>query len=474
MDQAGEQLHMNNTSLAGRIARLAVVSGLAMTALWLAGCAGTPVPAERAARRDFEAVSHVFRPDGTPASLPALTNGSGLDQFLLFALLNQPAVAAAYYDWSASIQRITVDRSLPDPKLTFQSDIMGTVRSLMPGLMQDFPGPGKLRAAANIAAAESEAKYFAFESSLLQTALDLKRAYYQLWFLDENVRIHRQSLSLLEDLERIARARNEVGKVTLQDVYRAQLELDQLKTQLENLEDSRGALMARFKGALGLSRDEPDPPPPSILTTTPLELSGDELLATAFARNPRLRALRAEIRMAEGSIAMARKAAVPDFSAGVMADAKTTPVMVRPQLSVSIPLWRDKIAAQVASATAGRNAADARLRSEEILMSVDFAMKAYDYREVTRGLALLETDLVPKARQSLEIARAGYLAGQIDFFNLIDAERTLLNFQLEEVDARTRREVILAELSLSIAGIPPKGAPVLVGTSDPAINEISH
>ena len=38
----------------------------------------------------------------------------------------------------------------------------------------------------------------------------------------------------------------------------------------------------------------------------------------------------------------------------------------------------------------------------------------------------------------------------------MDAERTLLNFQLEEVEARTRREIILADLSLSIAGMRRK------------------
>jgi outer membrane protein TolC len=95
------------------------------------------------------------------------------------------------------------------------------------------------------------------------------------------------------------------------------------------------------------------------------------------------------------------------------------------------------------------------------MVTVDFAMKSYDYREITRTLALLQDKLVPKARQSLEIARAGYLSGQIDFFNLLDAERTLLNFQLQEVEARTRREIVLADLSLIIAGIAPEGAPVL-------------
>ncbi|MGC8989357.1 MAG: hypothetical protein ACP5MD_04475 [Verrucomicrobiia bacterium] len=48
--------------------------------------------------------------------------------------------------------------------------------------------------------------------------------------------------------------------------------------------------------------------------------------------------------------------------------------------------------------------------------------------------------------------------------NLIDAERTWLNFRLEEVETRMRREIILADLSLMIAGITPEAAPVLTDT----------
>jgi outer membrane protein, heavy metal efflux system len=384
-------------------------------------------------------------------------------------MLNQPRIAAAYFDWAASVERITVERSLPDPRLTFESDIADIVMTVMPGLMQDFPGPGKLKAAGNVASAESGAKYFAFETSVLRSAFALKQAYYQLWFLDEKIRINRETLNLLTQLEKAARSQNEVGKVTLQDVYRAQIEQDQLTTEVANLEDSRRPLLAQFKGALGLTRDQSDPPQPARFESAPLDLQGDELLETAFARNPRLKAMEAEVRLAEANIALAAKSRVPDFSLGLMADVKASPTMVRPLAGMTLPIWRDKIAAQIAAAQANKRAAEARLTSEQIMVTVDFAMKSYDYREVTRALALLQNQLIPKAGKSLEIARAGYLAGQLDFFNLIDAERTLLNFQLEEVEARTRREIILADLSLSIAGIPPEGAPILpLSTSAPA------
>jgi outer membrane protein TolC len=205
------------------------------------------------------------------------------------------------------------------------------------------------------------------------------------------------------------------------------------------------------------------------LESTPLDLNGDELLDTAFVRNPRLKTMEADVRMAEAAIALARKSKVPDFSLGLMADAKAAPTMFRPLAGMTLPIWRDKIAAQIAQAQATKRAAEARLTSEQIMVTVDFAMKSYDYREITRNLALLQDKLIPKARQSLEIARAAYPPGQIDFFNLLDAERTLLNFQLREVEARTSREIVLADLSLSIAGIAPEGAPILpAGSNSPA------
>jgi outer membrane protein TolC len=83
------------------------------------------------------------------------------------------------------------------------------------------------------------------------------------------------------------------------------------------------------------------------------------------------------------------------------------------------------------------------------------------YREATRNFQLLQERLLPRARQSLEVARAAYLSGQLDFLNVIDAERTLFQFQLERVNTQTQRELSLAELSLVIAGLPPEGAPIL-------------
>src|ERR1051325_2657797 len=174
---------------------------LSLAFLFLAGCKGIQTKDEKSTRQRLESVASDYRPQENKPPLPALSTNSTLTDFLKFAMLTQPKVEAAYYDWSASVERITTARSRPDPQLTFQMDIENIVSSVMPGFMVNFPGAGKLRAAAQIASAESQSKYFNFESAVLETAYAVKRTYYQIEFLDERIRVNRATLDLLSRSE---------------------------------------------------------------------------------------------------------------------------------------------------------------------------------------------------------------------------------------------------------------------------------
>ena len=127
---------------------------------------------------------------------------------------------------------------------------------------------------------------------------------------------------------------------------------------------------------------------------------------------------------------------------------------------MTLPVWRDKIAAGIAGAQAETRAATARLSQEEVELAAELAALLYLYRESTRDMELLEARLLPKGRQALEAARAGYANDKSRFSDVIDSYRQLLDFDLAFLEARTRRELALASLSLLIAGTPPPGSPL--------------
>ena len=440
--------------------RLFRLAALALAAVALTGCSGIPTQSEQQSRAQLQNLARVYRPDGYRPALPALGTNVTMATLLTYAMLNQPRIEAAYYDYAATVERTTVERSLPDPRFTLELDIQNIVSIVMPGLWTDVPWIKKLRLRADRVSAESQAKYHVFEAAVLQTAFEVKRSVYRLHFLNDRLRINRETLTLVNEMEQIARAQNEVAKATLQDALRAQMDQERLKTEITNLEDMRNSLLAQLKAALGMNASQPNPPVLPRLESTPLDLDGDKLLAVAMERNPRLKAVEAEVRQGEVSIQLAHQSKRPDFNLGVELDAKAVPLMTRPTLGVTLPIWRDKIAAEIASAQAAKSAAAARLSAEQIQLAADFATRAFEYREATRNVKLLTDALLPRARLSLDVARAGYSSGRVDFINLLDAKRTWLEFRLARVDAQLQRELALAEISLLIAGLPPAGAPV--------------
>lgn len=430
------------------------------TGILLTGCVGVPTPGELAARHTASAVLAKYRPDHAKPALPRLVSGGSPESFVRYAIYNHPQVEAAYYEWLASVAKITSERSLPDPQLTFEADIAKMAMAVMPGLMFDLPGPTKLRAAADVATAESEAKFFQFEAAVLQVAYAFKKAWYDLHLLDEKIRVNEEVLGLLGDLEKLANSFNEVGKSSLQDLLRTQMEQERLKTEVANLRDSRQWLLLQFKSALGMGSRDPAPPLPRPLKASPLTMRHETILATALEKNPKLKAMEADVRQAEAALVLARKSWIPDFTLGIEADVKASPLMVRPQAGMTLPIWRDKIAAMLRESGAMQRAAQAKLANEQLSLAVEVAMKSYMYRESTRMLALLHDSLLPKANQSLDVARSGYAAGKEEFINWSDAQRTLLEFRLAEVEARVKRELALAELSLLVMGVPPTGSPI--------------
>ena len=61
-------------------------------------------------------------------------------------------------------------------------------------------------------------------------------------------------------------------------------------------------------------------------------------------------------------------------------------------------------------------------------------------------VALLQTGLVPQARQSLASSRSGYEVGRVDFLSLLDSQVRLQNSELRLVRAQADRHEAFAAL----------------------------
>ncbi|MBI3885378.1 MAG: TolC family protein [Opitutae bacterium] len=429
---------------------------------WLAGCTAVS-PAEQSARARVQAVGAQLRPDDQTPPLPELRPDAPLPVFLRFALLNHPQVEAAYFDWRAAVAAIAPARALPDPKLTFEADITNMLMTLMPGLMFDFMAAGKRDAMAREFAAASEVAHRRYVTTVLQTAAAVKISWADLTALEETLRLRRAALVTLGQAREFAHAAHLTAHAmgTLDALAKLENDAGRVRLEIANLEDQRGVFRAAFKSALGLARTVPDPAWPAQFTPSPaLGLTDDAFWTAASAANPRLGEMRAMVEMAVAQIAVAEKIRTPDFALGGMVDLKADPLMWRPQATLTLPIWREKIAATIRAAHDRRAAAGARFRAEELMVAADLARMTFMVREADRMVAYLDTVAGPSLRRSRATVEAAYQTGMSGFAMIPETQLMILAMQTERVAALREREKTLAELSLLVAGQPPAGAPL--------------
>lgn len=432
-------------------------------AVLLAGCTTTPPPAEKSARDDLHATgAALLAREGRPA-LPVLRADSPPGEFVRYAVLNHPAVIAAFYDWRAGVEDIAPARSLPDPSLTFEADIADMLMTFMPGLMFDFMGAGKRAAMGREATAAANVARRNYHSVVLNTAAGVRKAWIELAYAREAGGLYLSAVTDLEQSLALSNARYATVGVmaSFEPQVRLQNQIAEHHSHHLAIADRLTAARARFKAALGLLPTDPDPAwPDAALSVTPLPPE-EELWQRVLAANPDLARMRAMVEMTVAGVEVARKASRPDFTLGMMADLKADPLMVRPTATLKLPIWREKIAATIAAAGSRRDAAAARVTAEQLAMAAELARMLYMVREADRMLAYIDRTALPSIARLSATAEAGYQSGAGEAGMITEARHMATLLRLERLAALREREAAATDLLFMTTDALPAGLPLL-------------
>ena len=402
-----------------------------------------------------------------------------LPGYILEALERNPTVKAAAADARAKLERIAQVTSLPDPILraivrpepiqTAAGDIYFTL-----GVGQKIPLPGRLERAGRIAAAEVRMAIERLNAVRLRVIADVEQAFYRLYLTDRSIELtkaHRQSL---EDLERVLATQYRVGKAEQQDLLRIQIEIAELRDEESRLQRRRASTAAALNQLL-------DYPPtrelPATKRVTPqaFDADVDQLMALAAEHNPALAILTRQAERDREEIALADLGYWPDPTIGFEwtyvepRDAFEPPAAQSDainrmsetgsdswafMLQFNLPIWFDRLEA------AKREARLKLLRTQHekhaALNMISFRIFDAWSRVQTRQdtIKLLESTLIPQARQTYEVSLTAYQAGRSDFLTVIDNWRRLLDFELmlhrETGDLETALSELQREVGLQL------------------------
>jgi outer membrane protein TolC len=361
----------------------------------------------------------------------------------------------------AASERLPQVGSLPDPRVSFgffldEVETRTGAQQARVGVGQGFPWPGLLGRREDAAAASARSAWRLFEAERLAVTERVVGGLHELAYVDAAIRITGENLELLRSFERVVRARYRVGTGSHPELTRVQVELGRLDDRLRRLRGMRPAYVAELNAVLNRSGDA-EIPPLGELPGRVVSVGGGELAEIARASNPTLLSLDERIEEQRALGAVARLEGRPDFSVGVdylvtdeamdssIAESGDDPILV--SLGVSVPLWRGKYDAGVRESMARRLAVTHERAAEGNRISAAIRRSLFEHTDAHRRVRLYEGTLIPKAEESLRASLAGFRTGGVGFLDLLDTERTLLEFALAAERARADRGRALAELN---------------------------
>lgn len=397
-----------------------------------------------------------------PESIPSFDSTTGLGDYLTVAMERSPRLRSAYNQWIADLKKSDHAGTLPDPLFNYGYFVENVETRVGPqeqrfGLRQMFPWFGTLGAKEDMAFAMSEATYQRFEAARYELFYDVKSAYYDYYFLGQDIQITGENLELLKFWESVAQSKYKVGLKQHSDVIKAQVELGKLEDHLQTLKEQVEPKAARLRSLLDLPEITSIPVPRSI-SVEETSLAEDSVIAVIKQHNPNLRALDRIVESVRAGERLAGKQALPSFSLGV--DYIQTGAAINPGMpesgkdpwmigaSISLPIWFGKNSARKKEARARHRAAEYNYRDSENRLVAITKQLLFEYSDALRKTKLYRDGLVPKAEQSLNANYAAYQAGETDFLNVLDAQRQLLDFQLTVAREQTRLATKSAQLEM--------------------------
>lgn len=394
----------------------------------------------------------------------ALDVGTTLNEYLAYAALNNTDLKAAFYKWKSELEKIPEVSKLMDPRFTYGYFIESVETKVGPqnhklSLKQIFPWFGVISTRKDIAFEAANAAYQRFQSEKLKTFYKVKTAYYDYYYLGQEIEITRVNMELLKQWESVARTKYRAALKKHYDVVKAQVELGKLEDRLQTLDEMKAPVAARLKEALNLP-DSLILPIPQTIEEIESPTSFDDIKTDIISNNPDLKVAAHLIEKEEAAVKLAGKASYPDFTIGLdyistgeaidptMEDSGKDPWIIN--VSINLPLWFGKNKAKRNQARSNLEMAKSTLKSAQNRLMTHAEKVLFEFQDAERKIDLYQHGLIPKAEQLLNTTYASYQTGEIDFLNVIDAQRQLLNFQLELESALVIRAKKKAELEMLV------------------------
>jgi len=408
--------------------------------------------------------SVVLFPLPARAKAPALERSS----FVSEVLAANPGVEAARQSVRAAVARVRQAGPLPEPMI----DVGVAPLSIASkearfgyevSVSQELPWFGKRGLERDAASAEAAAARRDYEGARRDLALTAALLYDDYYVATRALEINGYHAALMRAMRDAASAQLEIGRGSAQDSLRAEAELAHLEHDSFVLASERDVIAAQMNELLHRAPEAPLPPPVATLVALPMPTLPEARLAQeARANRPEIAAAQQRARAEQARAERAQRDAYPGFTLSTsynsMWDMPEHRWMVGVGFSLPLQLERRAGASDEANAMSAEYTSEAARASDRV--ATEAFVAARRVREAAHVLELFDQRLLPLARRQVDAARAAFTTSQTSFAELMAAEKSLRDAELERERALAdvdRRQAELEHALGRVAGAENPG-----------------
>ena len=398
--------------------------------------------------------------------------GVTLSEFISTALSDNLSIRAKRAAWESKAQRSFSAGALDDPMLTYTQPIEEVETKLGPNkrslsLSQKFPYPGKLRLKGEIAKKEAELAAVDLESAARELVVDIKRRYFELYYLDMATRLARERIKVLEHFTKAQMNDYSVGEAGLSDVISAETRYADAEYDLLLFEELRRAEASMLNALLNRAPDEPV----ALVPGLQVELfDGDRELSELYILAKNAEAIKsAELKIDRGQLAeeLSSFSSRPNFTVGVkyseigepenpaITDGGKDAYAVT--LGMTLPIWTGKTKAKKEEARLAR--IESEYAKAALSNSIEASIKKsyVNMRSNYKLLKLYSDSLLPKAEKLRDTASIMYKNGKGSIADIFEVRSMVIDFTLAYHRAASNYMKDRAELERLTAGFDLQG-----------------
>jgi cobalt-zinc-cadmium efflux system outer membrane protein len=392
-----------------------------------------------------------------PAPLPtgrAAPDPLSLESAIQLALENNPELRASGARVDAAAGRAYQARRWTNPELELSaedwpvsngrgfSDAKQTI-----GIAQVLPYPGKKSLDKQIGGAG--VKLSEAELALRRTELvrDVKAGFFRVLASERLVEVSTQLVAVAESSAATARKRVEAGATAYQEQLRAEVQLEQARTELAGFQRESANARQVFVTILGRP-DLAEARLSGVLAEAPEASLMQEVGAERLAEHPSAAAAQANLDRAQLAHRRTRLEPYPDVKVGVSGGriGETDQSIIQLGFSVPLPIL-DTGKGKQQESRANVTVAEAELHGVLQQLHREWANALKRYRTAAEQVANYRERILPKANEALRLVQTGFEQGKFGFIDLVDTQRITAEARLAYQQKLLEMNVAQAELA---------------------------